>query len=42
MFTSSRWPQIYKLVEYIAFRYRDLKEDRDSAHDDDDDDDDDD
>ena len=28
----ARGPQGYKVVEYIAFRYRDLKEGRDSAH----------
>ena len=28
----ARGPQGYKVVEYIDFRYRDLKEGRDSAH----------
>ena len=28
----ARGPQGYKVVEYIAFWYRDLKEGRDSAH----------
>ena len=28
----ARGPQGYKVVEYIAFRYRDLKEGRDGAH----------
>ena len=32
MFTSSRGPQDYKVVEYIALRYRDLEEGRDDAH----------
>ena len=27
-----RGPKGYKVVEYIAFRYRDLKEGRDGAH----------
>ena len=28
----ARGPQGYKVVQYIAFRYRDLKEGRDGAH----------
>ena len=32
MFTSSLRAQDYKVVEYIAFRYQDLKEGRDGAH----------
>ena len=33
MFTLvARGPQGYKVVQYIAFRYRDLKEGRDGAH----------
>ena len=32
MFTSSQGPQDYKVVQYIAFKYQDLKEGRDGAH----------
>ena len=32
MFTNSPRAQGYKVVQYIAFRYRDLKEGRDGAH----------
>ena len=33
MFTLvARGPQGYKVAQYIAFRYRDLKEGRDGAH----------
>ena len=32
MFTSSPRAPGYKVVQYIAFRYRDLKEGRDGAH----------
>ena len=32
MFTSSRGTQGYKIIEYIAIRYQNLKEGRDGAH----------
>ena len=32
MVQVARGPKDYKVVQYIAFRYRDLKEGRDGAH----------